>query len=489
MNGAMVSFLAYTAILIAIGLWSYKIVEKVPITKYEEEFYAAGRGLGGIVVALIIAGGLASAGTFIAGPGMTYAYGYSWVLMNLFQIFMNLLLLAPIGIIVGIVARRVNAVTYLDIFKARYHSKAIIVILAVLVTIFLIPYMATQFVGAARVIAQMTGMGYLAALVFGSLVVLIYCVLGGMRGTSLATLIQGIVITVGCILLFLGTVNYVGGFKKSTELLITQDINFLSPTMGGAFPPAFAFSIACMTGFFIVGMPHAMLGALTYKNTRALKKGIWMGAILVFIWTLLLCMAGVMGRAIKPDLAVPDEISPWLAMHVMPEALGGIVLAGIVAGIQTTVAAMAIIITSSIAKNLLKEIKPDLGSEKVKSASRWTMGTCLAIAIGLALLQPPLIQWIIFFSIGGLEAATFGPILLGMFWKGGNQWGAIASICWGMIIYALANTVAPQIGLWGTHPSLISVLTAVLVYVVVSLATPKPSDEIVWTFWGSTMKT
>ena len=55
MNLALVAFLAYTGVLLAIGIWSYRIVEKVPIAKYEEEFYAAGRGLGGIVVALIIA--------------------------------------------------------------------------------------------------------------------------------------------------------------------------------------------------------------------------------------------------------------------------------------------------------------------------------------------------------------------------------------------------------------------------------------------------
>jgi sodium/pantothenate symporter len=112
------------------------------------------------------------------------------------------------------------------------------------------------------------------------------------------------------------------------------------------------------------------------------------------------------------------------------------------------------------------------------------MTACLAVAIGLALLQPPLIQWIIFFSIGGLEAATFGPILLGMFWKRGNKWGATASICWGMLIYGLANTVIPEIGLWGTHPSLISVVSSMIVYVAVSLATPPPSEKIVMTFWG-----
>lgn len=213
-----------------------------------------------------------------------------------------------------------------------------------------------------------------------------------------------------------------------------------------------------------------------------------MGGILVFLWTLLLCMAGTIGRAIIPDLAVPDEIAPWLAMHVMPEALGGVVLAGIVAGIQTTVAAMAIIISSSIAKNLLKELKPDISREKVKLASRLTMGGCLAIAIGLALLQPQLIQWIILFSIGGLEAATFGPILLGILWKRGNQWGAMASIIWGMVIYALANTIIPQTRIWGAHPSLVSVASAVIVYIVVSLLTSHPSEKIVWTFWGEKRK-
>jgi sodium/pantothenate symporter len=486
MNGAIISFLVYTAILASIGIWSYKIVEKVPISKYEKEFYAAGRGLGGIVVALIIAGGLASAGTFIAGPGMCYAYGYSWVMIGNFQIFMNLLLLAPIGIIVGIVARRVNAVSYLDVFKARYQNKTIIVILAVFVTVFLLPYMSTQFVGAARVISQMTGLGYFVALALGSIVVMIYCVLGGMRGTSLAIFIQGLVITIGCSILFIGTVKFAGGFQRSTEILAAQDVNLLSPTTGGVFSPAFSFSIACMSGFFIVGMPHAMLGALTYKNTRALKRGIWIGAVLVFLWTFLLCMAGTIGRAVIADLAVSDEIIPWLAMNVMPGALGGIVLAGIVAGIQTTVAAMAIIIASSIAKNLLKELKPDISSDRIKLASRLTMGGCFAIAIGLALLQPPLIQWIIFFSIGGLEAATFGPILLGMFWKKGNQWGALASISWGMVIYAVGMGINSQKGIWGTHPSFVSVISATIVYVVVSSLTSKPSGKIVHTFWGRT---
>jgi sodium/pantothenate symporter len=305
-----------------------------------------------------------------------------------------------------------------------------------------------------------------------------------MRATSLATLLQGFVITIGCILLFAGTVRFAGGFEASTRALLEMDARFLSPTMNGEFSAPFAVSVACMTGLFVVGMPHAMLGALTYKNTRALKRGIWLGAILVCTWTLLLCMAGAIGRTIVPDLAVSDEISPWLAMRVMPPALSGIVLAGIVAGIQTTVAAMAIIIASSIAKNVLREFRPDVSGVAVKLASRWTMGLCLGIAIALAMLQPDLIQWIIFFSIGGLEAATFGPILLGMFWKRGNGWGALSSVTWGMVIYGLANTIFPGLAVWGTHPSLVSVVSATAVYVLVSVLTAPPEKEVLRTFWA-----
>ncbi|MBN1222699.1 MAG: hypothetical protein JXB23_05590 [Candidatus Aminicenantes bacterium] len=487
MNGAVLSFLVYTGILTGIGIWSYKIVEKVPIAKYEQEFYAAGRGLGGIVVAFIIAGGLASAGTFIAGPGMAYAYGFTWIFNGIFYTFMNLMLLAPIGIVVGIVARRVNALTYLDVFKSRYESRAIVVTLAILVTIFLLPYMGTQFVGAARVITQMTGMNYILSLSLGSLVVLVYCVLGGMRGTSLAVLLQGLAMTAGCVLLFIGTIHSAGGLQNATESLAFQDINLLTPT-GGRFTYAFTFSMACMLGFFIIGVPHAMLGALTFKNTKALKRGIWMGSVILVMWAIMLPMSGTIGRAINPNLAVPDEINPWLAMNALPPALGGIVLAGIVAGIQTTVAAMAIIITSSIARNVIREYKPNISDAASKKISRMTMSLCLLIAIALALFQPKLIQWIILFSVGGMEAITFGPILLGLFWKRGNKAGAMAAISWGTVIYALGNTVLPQINIGGMHSSFVPVVTSVIVYILVSLGTPPPSKHVMGVFWGRAKK-
>jgi sodium/pantothenate symporter len=112
------------------------------------------------------------------------------------------------------------------------------------------------------------------------------------------------------------------------------------------------------------------------------------------------------------------------------------------------------------------------------------MTTCLVAAIALAMTQPKLVQWIILFALGGIVTAAIAPIVLGMYWKRGNRWGALAAICSGITLYVLAFTVVPEIGLFGMHPSFPCTVAAAVVYVLVSLATPPPPEDIQQTFWG-----
>ncbi len=481
---ALGSFLIYSLILIGIGIYAYRAIQKTSLDRFVEEFYAGGRALGSVVVAVLIAAGLASAGTFIAGPGMCYEYGLSWVHLNNLQTFMNLLLLGVIGIPVGISARRVKAATFLDLIKARYKSRILVILLALITFILLVPYMSTQFVGAARVIVQMTGVKYITALMLGVLVVVVYTVAGGMKGNTLALIVQGVVMTVGAIVLLIGTIVASGGTMNATKTIVAQNISLLTPTgPGDEFGISIGISLAGMIGFFIVGMPHAILGALSYKNTIALKRGIWIGAVLVFVWTFFLCLAGTLGRALIPNLEVADEIAPWLAMQVLPGWLAGVVLAGIVAGIQTTVASMALVVSSAVAKNLVEEIRPEVSASSMRSISRWVTVGSLTIAALLAITEPPLIQWIILFSIGGLESGCFALILLGLYWRRGNSTGALCSLIAGIAWYALGNYI-PCLTL-GFLPAISAVVISVIIYIIVSLLTEPPSSKVISIFFGS----
>ena len=121
-----VTFLIYSCVLIGVGLYAKRRMDKTAIDKYVEEFYTGGRGMGALVIALMIAAGLCSAGTFLGGPGLGYSIGLSWVMVAFSQNFMNFCVLGEIGKKVGIVARRIDAQSYLDLFVYRYNRNKVI---------------------------------------------------------------------------------------------------------------------------------------------------------------------------------------------------------------------------------------------------------------------------------------------------------------------------------------------------------------------------
>ena len=484
MDAILAIFILYTVILLVISVYSYRVTEKAPAEEFAEEFYAAGRGFGAIIVALLIGASLASSGTFIAGPGMTYTHGFSWLMMNNAQNFMLLTTLGFAGIAIGVAARSTGSSTYLDLFMNRYESKWLVGILAVLITVFLVPYISTQFVGAARVLNQMTGVGYEVGLALGALIVLVYMAAGGIRGAALTNLVQGAAMTVGVVIMLIGTIRYAGGVETAVNELSQISPAHLSPTRGGVFGPEFGLSVFFLVGFFTIGMPHSVLGGLTYKSSKSLKRAIWIGGILVTLWTVFLCFSGVLTYAINPELVSGDSAAPWLATNVVPDWAGGIMLAGLIGGIQTTVGGMSVIITSSIAKNLAEIVKPDIQPSTSKKISRITMIIVIGAAILIALNPPELIQWVILFSIGGLQSATFGPLMLGLFWRRTNKYGAIAGAIIGTITYGLFSEVWPATEIFGFHQVMIGVPVSVAVTIIISLATEKPSRSVIEQFFG-----
>lgn len=157
----IITFFVYTVGMICLGIYSKRAMDKTAVDKYVDEFYTGGRGMGALVVAMMVAAGLCSAGTFLGGPGLAYSLGLTWVMAGFSQIFMNFTVLGEIGKKVGIVARRINAQSYIDLFVSRYNKNKFIGIFGVIAVImFLGSYVVAQFVGGARLFESMTGLSY-----------------------------------------------------------------------------------------------------------------------------------------------------------------------------------------------------------------------------------------------------------------------------------------------------------------------------------------
>jgi sodium/pantothenate symporter len=314
-------------------------------------------------------------------------------------------------------------------------------------------------------------------------IVILYTTFGGLRGTAIAIMIQGIIMTVATFLLVFGSIRYIGGVEIAFRTITSRTPDFVTPAGTLYVTIAYIFSLWVTFGFAISALPHGIMGALVYKNTKAMHKANIIGGILVVIWTVLLnSLGGIIGRAANPELQVPDHNLPFLAFKSLSPAFGGIILAGIAGAIQSTVGIMLIVISSTIVRNLYSTyINPMAQPARLKKV---TMGVTVTIGIVVFLLafaQPPALEWIIVFAIGGLASAFLVPIL-GLYWPRATQWGAAAAMVGGMAYYILAKQV-PQLTL-GMDPIVMAIIVSATLMIFVSLETKKPSKETLQVFFG-----
>ncbi len=80
------------------------------------------RKLGGFVLAMTTAATYSSVSTFVGGPGMAWSVGYGWLYMAIVQVIVIFLVLGVFGKKIAMIAREIDAVTVIDVLRARYHS-------------------------------------------------------------------------------------------------------------------------------------------------------------------------------------------------------------------------------------------------------------------------------------------------------------------------------------------------------------------------------
>jgi sodium/pantothenate symporter len=483
------TFAIYTVILLFIAYMAKRVMDKTAVDRYVEEFYTGGRGMGALMVCFMIAAGLCGAGTFVGSPGLAYRVGGAWLLINGCQIFVTFVVLGEIGKKVGIVARRINAQSYLELIAHRYcNNKAVILLGAVAITVFMTSFVVAQSVGGARIFESMTGLPYIFGLVLFGVTVVLITTLGGIRGVAIAVVVQGLSMTVAVIVLLIAShgevANQFGGWEEMSRAITQREPQYFNPYTWSI---PYQFSQYLIYGFTAIAMPHLAMSALTYKNGGAMKRAIMLGVVVVTFWTIGLGIyAALAAKGMYPDLTIPDQAVPVLTMKVLPTWLAGVTLAGVASAVQSTVSGVIIVISSTLVLNCYKLLyKPKATAIELKKATMVTTGIIACAIFALAVSPPDLLQLLITFGIGGMAAAFFSTLLVGIYWPRANEQGALACILGGFVVYAVANAkVLPFDISLGMHPVGIAMLVALVLLVTVSLATPKPPKGVIMTWFG-----
>lgn len=437
-----------------------------------QDYFLGGRELGGFVLAMTMVATYGSASSFLGGPGTAYTVGFGWVLLATIQVVTGYFVLLILGKKFAILGRKYNAVTMIDFLKARYNSSAVAILAAIAIIIFLFSAMTAQWVGGGWLIESLTGLQYTTSLFIFAVSVLVYVIIGGFRAVAVTDAVQGAIMVIGTLVLLIGVIIAGGGVPAIMQDLLNENPRLVTPFgADGNLTAAYVSSFWILVGVGVVGLPQMAVRAMSYKNARSMHRALVIGTIVTGIIMINMHLIGVFARPVLPGIEVADKVIPLLALEILPAWLAGIVLAAPMAAIMSTVDALLLLVSSAIVKDVyLNFIKPDATEKSVKWISFGVTGVLGIIVFLLALQPPELLIFLNLFAFGGLEAAFIWPVVLGLYWKYGNKYGAIASMITGIASYIVIHFYNEAYGnLLGVHTVTIPVVLSFLAFVIGSL--------------------
>ena len=161
-----------------------------------------------------------------------------------------------------------------------------------------------------------------------------------------------------------------------------------------------------------------------------------------------------------------------------------VAFAGILAATMSTSDSQLLTAASGVSENIFGDILHIKMDEKKKLlVARATLVVIAVIAVFLARDPNSSVFRIVSFAWAGF-GATFGPVvLLALFWKRSNMYGALCGMVSGGIMVFLRKFVISTLGgVFAIYELLPAFVIALVVNIVVSLITPAPSQEIQDTF-------
>ncbi|MDM5208768.1 sodium/pantothenate symporter [Cytobacillus kochii] len=483
--GVAIPLIIFLCSLFFFGIYATKYLKHGP--DFLQEYFLGGRNLGGLLLAMTMVATYGSASSFIGGPGIAYNMGLGWVLLSMSQVVTGYFTLAILGKKFAIISRKTKAVTLNDFLRERYQSKWVVIISSICIVVFLFASMSAQWIGGGRLLESFMGLSYQSALLIFTLSVLIFVVIGGFRAVAITDTVLGMIMLIGTIIILVGTIIAGGGVPNIIEKLTVENPNLITPFgADGSLTPLYVSSFWLLVGVGVVGLPQIAVRAMSYKNAKAMHTAMIIGTLVTGAIMLGMHLTGVFARVVIPGIEVGDTVMPQLTLTILPSWLAGIVLAAPIAAVISTVNALLLLVSSSLVKDIYINYINNKATDQFIKKLTLSVTAIIGILVYIVSIEPPdLLIWLNLFAFGGLEAAFIWPIIMGLYWKKGNAYGALASMITGVSSYIIIDRLFPD--LLGVHPVVVPVFLSFILYVVVSLFTqykkPIQQQQIIDKFW------
>ena len=314
-----------------------------------------------------------------------------------------------------------------EYLERRFSLASRVLFSFMLIAVLVITLSGAVYLGAL-LLMNFLGWSMWASVVLISVVIAFYVIQGGMKTVLTLDFYQGIFVIATLLIVLVMVVSKMGGLQVLANAGITtkagvDSASIIPPTDWSlnteTFFPLQAILIwSPITGLAWLacnfGMAQRLLAA---KDERHAQKGLLLVSVLAVFYPLVSFLVGCMMRIKMPDIK-PDEAFALAIMNMVPEGVRGLLIAGLVAALLSTVDGMLTASSTLFTKDFYaRVVRRNANSSELKRTLRIAEFVTIIVAIALIPIvsQAESVMTFIQSFYGDILGVVIGLYLMGIF--------------------------------------------------------------------------
>jgi len=449
-----------------------------------EDYFLAGRNVGWFVI---------GAGLFASNIGSEHLVGLagsgaaSGMAPGQFEILASLILLLLGWVFVPFYLRS-GVFTMPEFLERRYSAGA----RWYLATVSILAYVLTKIsvtIFAGAVVFRAIGVPFWAGALLVVVVTGAYTVFGGLRAVLYTDLLQTFVLIGGALAVTVAGLVAVGGWDGLTSTLAPSYFDMWRPASDPEFPwTGILFGAPILGVWYWCTDQFIVQRTLSARSVDEARRGALFAGFLKLLPLFLFVLPGLIASAMvaQGTLTLPsaNEALPALVSALLPAGLRGLVVAGLLAALMSSLSSVFNSCSTLITWDIYRALHPAASEARLVWVGR--LATVALTVLGMAWI--PFVEAAeggLYVYIQSVQAYISPPIaavfLLGLFSSRLNAQGAMASLLTGLVLgvgrlalEAAGVDAGPFTGLNFLLFAVALFLVCTVVLVGVSLATAPP---------------
>ncbi|MEM0953956.1 MAG: sodium:solute symporter family protein [Pseudomonadota bacterium] len=419
---------------VAIGTWSGRGVREL------DDYYVAGRRAPTLLIVGSLVASVFSTSIFLGEAGFTYS--------GQLGPYMLLPGIAVAGYVYGALLfgtflRRSRAPTVADFLGQRFNSRRVQRAAGITIILGLGGYLLVVTQGAAILLSDLFGISYSAGLVLTWLSYTVFTLYAGSRGVVITDTLMFLLFTAATILFISYITDNVGGVTTAIGRLAVLEGKPEIASWHGVVGPGtewptpmdylvWTIIVDSAWGIVYAVSPWQASRHLMAKDEHVVLRSAIYACFAVILMQILIYGGGGLINLANPSISPPETVMLWAARNLVPELLGAMLVAGIVAAALSSASTFLSLVGFSVSN----DIGPQKAELSLGSTRLAMLGTGL-VALGASFFVPPNVFWLMLF-IGTVFASSWGPVAFMSVWSAritakGAFWGIVAGFVGNML--------------------------------------------------------